>query len=116
MIAIVDDDESVRSALARLMRFSGFSVETFASGSAFLSFTRRIHPACVVLDVHMPGVDGWGVQVELTRTAPAVPIIIITGHGDASDRERALSSGAAAFFVKPVDASMLLAAIKAAIA
>jgi FixJ family two-component response regulator len=115
VIAVVDDDESVRTALRRLLRSTQLQVETFASGASFLEFVQRALPACVVLDLHMPGLDGWAVQAELAGTAPNVPVIMITGDTDASTRNRALARGAVALFPKPIDAAMLLAAINAVI-
>jgi len=115
LIAVVDDDDSVRKALRRLLRASGFAVESFASGAAFLDFVRRVRPACVLLDLHMPGTDGYEVQAGLTRAGADVPVIMITGGTTPEFRARALDLGASAFFAKPIDETKLLDAIRSAI-
>jgi FixJ family two-component response regulator len=116
LIAIVDDEESMRKALERLLRSAGFAAETFASGVKFLEFARTRAPACVVLDLHMPGVNGFEVQAELARAGARVPIVIITGHDTPEARARAVGQGAVAYLRKPVDDVLLLAAINSAIA
>jgi FixJ family two-component response regulator len=116
LIAVVDDEESVRKALQRLIRSAGFAVETFPSGGEFLRSVQDHHPACVVLDLHMPNVSGFDVQAELARTGEQVPVVVITGHDTPEARARVIGQGAKAYLRKPVDDLMLLAAINEAIA
>jgi len=114
LIAVIDDEESVRKALMRLMRSAGLSVETFGSGAEFLKSLETRRPDCVVLDLHMPHVNGFNVQASLARKCAAVPVIIITGHDLPKARERAMAGGASAFLRKPVNDRTLLDAISAA--
>lgn len=114
-IAVVDDEESVLKALGRLIRSAGFNVETFSSGADFLRSLQQRQPQCVVLDLHMPLVNGFLVQDELRRTLAFVPVVIITGDDAADSRTHALSSGAKAYLRKPVDEVVLLDAIQSAI-
>ncbi len=114
LIAIVDDEEPVRKALMRLMRSVGLSVETFASGPEFLKSLDTRLPDCVVLDLHMPQMNGFNVQAHLARKYAALPIIIITGHDLPQARERAMAGGASAFLRKPVLDRTLFGAISAA--
>ena len=114
LIAVVDNDEPVRKALMRLMRSAGLSVETFASGAEFLKSIETRLPDCVVLDLHMPQMNGFNVQAHLAQKYAAVPVIIITGHDLPEARERAMAGGASAFLRKPVLDRTLLDAISAA--
>lgn len=116
LIAVVEDEESVRKALQRLMRSAGFAVETFPSGAEFLESVRDHEPECVVLDLHMPSVNGFEVQAHLARTGAHVPVVVITGHDTPEARARAMSQGAKAYLRKPVDDLMLIEAINVAIA
>jgi len=116
LIAVVDDEEPVRKALMRLMRSVGLSVETFASGAEFLNSLDTRLPDCVVLDLHMPHMNGFHVQAHLARKYAALPVIIFTGHDLPDARERAMAGGASAFLRKPAHDSILLGAISAATA
>ncbi|MBV9492254.1 MAG: response regulator [Verrucomicrobia bacterium] len=116
LIAVVDDEASVSIALRRLLRSAKLAVETFASGVAFLSSLQNHVPDCVVLDLHMPQMDGFEVQRRLAQAGARVPVIIITGRDTLQARERALAGGAAAYLLKPVDDQALLGAIAVAIA
>jgi FixJ family two-component response regulator len=116
VIAVVDDEESVRKALSRLMGTAGYDVKTFESGDAFLSCAEKRPPDCVVLDLHMPGLSGFEVQARLAMTAPALPVVVITGHDIPEAGERVLTAGAAAYLRKPVDGQVLLDAVESAIA
>jgi FixJ family two-component response regulator len=115
LIAIVDDEESVRVAMKRLMRSAGLNVETFPSGVEFLAALQTHRPDCVVLDLHMPLITGFEVQSHLAKRQPRVPVVVITGHDTPEARARALEGGAAAYLLKPVDDCMLLDAITAAV-
>ena len=116
VIAVVDDEEPIRKALSRLMGTAGYEVETFESGTAFLARVEQHAPDCLVLDLHMPGVNGFEVQARLGQTAPSLPIVVITGHDIPEAGERVLAAGAAAYLRKPVDGQTLLDAIASAIA
>jgi FixJ family two-component response regulator len=115
LIAVVDDEESVRKALGRLMRAAGFDVVTFSSGADFLHSLAQRAPQCVVLDLRMPQGNGFDVQDALRRGGQKVPVVIITGDDTPESRERALAQGAKAFLRKPVDDATLLDAIQTAI-
>ena len=113
-VAVVDDEEPVRKALMRLMRSVGLSVETFGSGPEFLKSIETRLPDCVVLDLHMPHMNGFHVQALLARKHAALPVIIITGHDLPQARERAMQGGASAFLRKPVLDRTLLDALSTA--
>jgi FixJ family two-component response regulator len=116
VIAVVDDEESVRKALSRLMGTAGYDVKTFESGDAFLAcVAAQRAPDCLVLDLHMPGLSGFDVQARLARTTPAIPIVVITGHDIPEAGERVLAAGASAYLRKPVDGQVLLDAVASAI-
>jgi FixJ family two-component response regulator len=116
LIAVIDDEEPVRKALMRLMRSAGLNAETFGSGPEFLKSIETRLPDCVVLDLHMPHMDGFHVQAHLARKYATLPVIIITGHDLPQARERAMAAGASAFLRKPVLDRILLDAISAATA
>jgi FixJ family two-component response regulator len=114
-VFVVDDDASVRRSTERLVRSLGFDVRTFASAKEFLEHARGPGPACLVLDVHLPGLGGLDLQGELTRAGVRIPIIFITGHGSIPMTVRAMKAGAVEFLTKPVRPRDLLAAVHAAI-
>ena len=114
MIAVVDDDPFVRKALERLLRSAGFSVESFPSGAEFLRSADDREPDCVVLDLHMPDVNGFEVQARLAHAHAGVPVVVITGHDTPESRSRVLAGGAKSYLSKPVDEKTLLKAIDAA--
>ena len=101
--------------MQRLMRSAGMNVETFPSGVEFLAAMKTHRPDCIVLDLHMPQVNGFDVQSGLAQSKARVPVVVITGHDTPESRARALEGGAAAYLLKPVDDLMLLDAIAAAI-
>jgi len=112
-VFVVDDDPSVRKALARLMKSAGYAVETFASAREFLDSGRHQDtPGCLVLDVQMPGLNGLDLQQELNRFRPAPSIIFISGHGDIPMSVRAMKDGAVDFLTKPIDDQELLSAVQ----
>jgi FixJ family two-component response regulator len=112
-VAIVDDEEPIRKALTRLLRSAGVEVETFPSGSEFLESLPTRRPDCVVLDLHMPVVNGFEVQVKLAEFG--VPVVIITGHDSDETRAKALAGKPAAYLRKPVNDQTLLDAIQLAL-
>jgi FixJ family two-component response regulator len=111
VIAIVDDDVSVRRSLHRLVRTAGYAVETFASAREFLDWLPRGQAACLVLDVHMDGMSGFELQQRL-----AVPVIFMTSHDDAHTRDRVTRAGVAGHLWKPFDEQAVLDAIGRAVA
>jgi FixJ family two-component response regulator len=110
VIAIVDDDVSVRRSLLRVVRSAGYQAEAFASAREFLAWLSTGRAACLVLDVQMDGMSGFDLQERL-----AVPIIFITAHDDAPMRARIAQSGASAHLQKPFDARTVLNAIRRAV-
>jgi DNA-binding NtrC family response regulator len=115
-VCIVDDDVSAREAIAGLTISAGLRVETFTSAKEYLSSPRAVPPACLVLDVDLPGLTGLQLQQELRHAGVTVPIVFVTGHGDIPMSVRALKAGAVDFFTKPFDPDLLLAAIQHGIA
>ena len=114
-LAVVDDDADVRVALIRLLYSAGFAAEPFGSGAEFLQSIGCQLIDCVVLDLQMPGVNGFEVQRQLAERNPASAVVVITGQDSAEARQRALSLGAAAYLPKPVDSDALLLAIREAL-
>ena len=115
IVFIVDDDLSVRRTTERLIRSAGFKALTFTSAREFLASPRPEGPACLVLDVRMPGLSGMDLQRELTQSGIHIPIIFITGHGDIPMSVRAMKAGAVEFLTKPFRSRSLLDAVRAAI-
>ena len=114
-VFVVDDDDNVRCALARLIRSFGMQVETFASAREFLGYQRPDGPACLVLDVRIAGENGLMVQEALRAAVRRPPIIFLTGHGTIPMCVQAMKAGAVDFLQKPVDDEALLAAISTAL-
>lgn len=114
-VFVVDDDVSIREALTSLIRSVGLRVETFASAKEFLKHTRTDAPACLVLDVRLPGLGGMELQRELAKSNKPIPIIFITGHGDIPMSVRAMKAGAVEFLPKPFRDQDLLDAIHQAL-
>jgi FixJ family two-component response regulator len=110
-IAVIDDDESVRKALGRLLRAANLGAETFASGREFLDSLSSHVPDCIVLDLHMPGMNGLDVQHQLSRSGLQVPVVVITGHDEPQARADCRSAGAATYLLKPLDDEVLLDAV-----
>jgi FixJ family two-component response regulator len=115
VVLIVDDDISIRDALCTLIRSVGFEVRTFTSAAEFLNAALPDVPACLVLDVRLPGLSGLDLQRELSRTGVHIPIIFISGHGDIPMTVRAMKAGAVEFLLKPLREQDLLDAITQAI-
>jgi FixJ family two-component response regulator len=114
-VAIVDDDDELREALASLLRASRFTIDTFASAEAYLDFPQRKEVNCLVLDVRLPGMSGIELQKQLVDLGSRTPIVFISARSDASVREMALKAGASAFLNKPVRAKELLSEIQLAL-
>jgi FixJ family two-component response regulator len=114
-VAVVDDDESIRRALYRLLRSDDLAAATFASAHEFLEAHRRQNFACLVLDVYMGRMSGLDLAERLASEGNSLPIILITAHDDEPTRERARRVGVSAYLRKPVDADLLLAAVREAI-
>jgi len=114
-VFVVDDDASICRSIERLIEPAGFKVQTFRSAAQFLAQGRPPGPACLVLDVRLPGLSGLDLQRELTSSGIQLPIIFITGHGDIPMTVRAMKGGAVEFLTKPFRAPQLLSAIRAAL-
>jgi FixJ family two-component response regulator len=114
LLAIVDDDESVRSALQGLMKAEGLPARVFASAEHFLSSGMQRQTACLIADIRMPGMSGLELQEKLNAEHCRIPIIFITAHGDAKMRLQAMRAGAVEFLAKPFDDEVLLDSIRAA--
>lgn len=114
-VFVVDDDESVREAVESLLRSVGLAVRTFPSAQEFLRYERSDAPACLVLDVRMPGLSGLDLQDELAKSGTPIPVIFLTGHGDIPMSVRAMKAGAEEFLTKPFRDQDLLDAIRQAI-
>jgi FixJ family two-component response regulator len=116
-VFLVDDDSSVRKALARLIRAAGYEIQTFASAQEFFqSNPETAGVSCLVLDVRMPGLNGLELQKALQAANVAIPIIFITGHGDIPMSVQAMKDGAVDFLPKPIREQALLPAIEQALA
>ena len=116
MVFVVDDDQSVREALSSLMRSIGLDVETYASAHEYLRRPPPQSPACLVLDVRMPGLSGLDLQRELAHQGREIPIIFVTAHGDIPMTVKAMKAGAAEFLSKPFRDQDLLDAVCQALA
>jgi two-component system response regulator FixJ len=114
LIHIIDDEDSVRRSAGFMLKTSGFSIQTWSSGLEFLKEVRHVEAGCILLDVRMPGMDGLEVQKVLHERGVAMPVIILTGHGDINIAVRAMKEGAVDFIEKPFEKEVLLSAIDAA--
>ena len=114
-VLVVDDDASVRKALARSIQAAGLNVKTFASARQFLDQGPPEGPGCLVLDVRMPGLSGLDLQAELKSRNIPTPIIFITGHGDIPVSVKAMKGGAVDFLTKPFKVANLIQVIQEAI-
>jgi FixJ family two-component response regulator len=116
IISIVDDDESVRTAMSSLIRSLGYRAYEFASAEAFLASPRRLDTSCLIVDVQMPGMSGLDLQDALLAKQARLPIIFITAFPIDRVRERAEAAGAAGFFSKPVDSQSMIHCLDTALA
>lgn len=114
-VHIVDDDDAIRQSIGFMLRKAGYLVETYASGTAFLKVVDRSTSGCVLLDVRMPDIDGLEVQSRLALQGIALPVIMLTGHGDVTLAVRAIKAGAVEFLEKPFERAALIAAIEEAL-
>jgi len=116
LVAIVDDDESVRGALQGLMKEAGLQARTFGSAEDFLNSGLLRQTGCLIADIRMPGMSGLELQGTLNAKACRIPTIFITAHGDAKIRLQAMRGGAVEFLAKPFDDDALLDTVRAALA
>ena len=115
LVAIVDDDDLVRSALQGLLKSVGLPAQTFASSEDFLKSGQQHHAGCLIADIRMPGISGLELQAKLNADRCRIPTIFITAHGDEKMRMQALRAGAVEFLAKPFDDEALLESVRAAL-
>jgi FixJ family two-component response regulator len=115
MVAVVEDDESYRVAVQRLLKSAGFSVQSFATAEDFLRSGRQHDTGCLITDIRMPGISGLDLQAKLNADHCLIPTIFITAHGDEDMRLQAMRGGAVKFMVKPFDCAILLESVRAAL-
>jgi len=115
IVSVVDDDESLRRSLRNLLGSVGFRVETFASAEAFLQSLHHQHTGCLVLDLRMPGMNGFDLLQHLSGMGSRIPVVILTAHGEEEARQRAMQAGAVAFLSKPFNGKALLEAVRTAL-
>ena len=116
LVAIVDDDDSVRCTLQELLRSAGFLSQGFESAEAFLGSGSQQETACLITDIRMPGMSGLELQARLNAERCKIPTIFITAHGDEEMRLQALRAGAVEFLPKPFDDEVLIESVRAALA
>jgi len=114
MVAIVDDDDLMRSALQGLLKSAGLPAQAFASAEEFLKSGQQHQAGCLVADIRMPGMSGLELQAQLNADHCRIPTIFITAHGDAKMRMQAMRAGAVEFLAKPFDDEALLESVRAA--
>lgn len=114
-VYIVDDDGLMRRSLASLVEAEGHAARTFASGNEFLSYKFPLHPSCLVLDLHMPGLQGTEVQDHLLKLSWHPPVIFVTAHGTVPVTAKAMKAGAVDFLIKPFTPSAVLSAVAQAL-
>jgi FixJ family two-component response regulator len=115
LVAVVDDDESVRESLPDLLREFGFATRSFSSGEEFLASDSLVQTGCLILDVAMPAMTGFDLQRELRLRGHSIPIIFISAHKDEVVRRRAFERGAVEFLFKPFSDTALLQALNTAL-
>jgi FixJ family two-component response regulator len=114
MVAIVDDDDLMRTALQGLLKSAGLLAQSFASAEEFLKSGQQHDTACLITDIRMPGMSGLDLQAQLNADHCRIPTIFITAHGDAKMRMQAMRAGAVEFLAKPFDDEALLESVRAA--
>src|ERR1700758_1609143 len=115
MVAVVEDDDSYRVAVRRLLKSAGFSVQSFATAEDFLRSGRQHETGCLITDIRMPGMSGLDLQAKLNADHCPIPTIFITAHGDEDMRLQAMRGGAVKFMVKPFDGAILLESVRVAL-
>lgn len=115
LIAIVDDDESLRSAIHSLLKSTGLKTRLFASAEEFLASGQQTEIACLITDIRMPGMSGLELQAKLAAEGCCVPIIFITAYTDARTRIQAMRAGAVEFLGKPFNDELLIRSVRAAL-
>jgi FixJ family two-component response regulator len=115
IVFVIDDDPLVRDSVTDLLAANGFAARAFGAAAEFFQAERPDIPACLILDVELPGLSGLELQAELTKSGTEVPIIFLTGHGDIPKSVRAMKAGAAEFLTKPFRAQELLDAVRQAL-
>jgi|SRR5882762_4228289 len=115
LVAILDDDDSMRTALQGLLKSAGMPAQAFASAEEFLKSGQQHETACLIADIRMPGMSGLELQAQLNAEHCRIPTIFITAHGDAKMRLQALRAGAVEFLSKPFDDEVLLESVRAAL-
>ena len=115
MVAVIEDDESYRLAVLRLLKSAGFSVRSFASAEDFLSSGQQQETGCLIADIRMPGMSGLDLQAKLTSDHCPIPTIFMTAHGDEKMRLQAMRAGAVKFLTKPFDGEDLIEAVRVAL-
>lgn len=115
-VHVVDDDDSVRRSVGFMLKTSGYQVSSYASGTEILKNANDLQRGCVLLDIRMPDMDGLEVQEALRARGVALPVIIMTGHGDVPLSVRAMKAGAIDFIEKPFEKAVLLAAVEEGLA
>jgi FixJ family two-component response regulator len=115
LVAIVDDDDSMRNALQGLLESAALPAQSFASAEEFLRFEQYRQIACLIADIRMPGMSGLELQAKLNTERCRIPIIFITAHGDEKMRMQALRAGAVEFMAKPFNDEALLESVRAAL-
>jgi FixJ family two-component response regulator len=115
VVAVIDDDESYRAAIQRLLKSASIPVESFDSAEAFLGSGKQQKAGCLVADIRMPGMSGLELQQKLNSDHCSIPTIFITAHGDEKIRMQAMRGGAVKFLTKPFDCETLLEAVRVAL-
>jgi FixJ family two-component response regulator len=115
VVAIVDDDDLMRTALLGLLKSSGLLARSFVSAEEFLKSGHQHSTACLIADIRMPGMSGLELQMQLKADHCRIPTIFMTAHGDAKMRMEAMRSGAVEFLVKPFDDEALLESVRLAL-
>lgn len=115
MVAVIDDDDSYRVAVERLLKSAEFAVQSFGSAEDFLNSGHQRETGCLISDIRMPGISGLDLQARLNSDHCPIPTIFITAHGDEKMRLQAMRSGAVKFLTKPFDGETLLEAVRAAL-
>jgi FixJ family two-component response regulator len=115
LVSVVEDDRYFRESMGRLMRSLGYSVEAFQLAADFLASPRLAETACLVTDVHMPGMTGIELYRHLINAGHAIPTILVTGYPDDTDRARALNDGVICYLPKPLDESRFIGCLQAAL-